>query len=375
MRIGIEAQRIFRPHKFGMDIVAIELIRQLQVSDSEDEYVIFVNPDADICIRETANCKIYYIKNKIYPVWEQLLLPRAVKRAKVDMVHCTSNTAPLRLNVPLVLTLHDVISLEPGAKYFMSLYQEIGRIYRRWLIPKIVSKCSRLITVSHSEVPHICKKIPAAKGKISVIYNGLDQRFRPTDEAERKKVRNKYQLPQQYIAFLGNTDPRKNIHHVLLAYCVYLKHSRKKAPLTILHFNESRLASLLHRLKITHIAPYIRTIGYLDFEDMPGFYSASDMFLFPSLREGFGMPVLEAMACGTPVITSDASSMPEIAGGAALLADPFNVDDIALNMLHLEESPETAEELRQKGLRRSKEFSWKTMAQQVSEVYKSVSVN
>ena len=371
MRIGIEAQRIFRPHKFGMDIVAIELIRQLQMLDKENEYVIFVNPDKDVCIHETANFKFHYISNNIYPVWEQLLLPRAVKQEKIDLLHCTSNTAPLRLSVPLVLTLHDVISLEPATKYFMSLYQEIGRMYRRWLIPKVASKCCRLITVTHNEEKLISKKIPKTSNKISVVHNGVDERFRPVSKSGKDIFRNKYQLPKKYMAFLGNTDPRKNIHNVFLAYSVYLKHSKCRIPLVVLHFGRKRLMSLLKMLQITHIESHIIMLDYLDFDDMPAFFSSAEIFLFPSLREGFGMPILEAMACGTPVVTSFLSSMPEVAGDAGWIVDPSDVDEIGLNILYLEEHPEMAEEIREKGLNRHRVFTWKNTAKNVLEIYKN----
>ena len=372
MRIGIEAQRIFRPHKFGMDIAAIELIRQLQKLDLKNEYVIFIKPDKDACIEETDNFKIHFIKKAIYPVWEQIHLPKAVKKTKVDLLHCTSNTAPLKLGVPLVLTLHDIISLEPRARYWMSLYQEMGRIYRKLIIPRVVPKCARLITVSGVEKQLISRMMPKVQNRISVIHNGVDGRFRPVDEIGQKKIREKYQLPDRYMSFIGNTDPRKNVHNVLHAYSIYLNHSKEKLPLVVLHLNEKRLMQLLKLLKIKNILPHIKILDYLDADDMPGFYAASEMFLFPSLREGFGMPILEAVACGTPVITSDVSSMPEVAGDAALLVDPFNADEIALNILYMEEHSEHAEELREKGLKRSREFSWKKMTGKVLEIYKEL---
>ncbi len=372
MRIGIEAQRIFRSHKYGMDIVAIELIRHLQKIDTENEYIIFVSPGKDICIHETVNFKIQYIKSSIYPIWEQILFPIAVKRANVDIVHCTSNTAPLKLCVPFVLTLHDIISLEPSTEYSMSFYQEMGRIYRRWLIPIIVSKCKHLITVSQIEKQHICQKMPETKNKISVIHNGVDRKFQPIDKIGQRVFHNKYQLPEQFISFIGNTDPRKNACNVLFAYSVYLKQSKDKTPLVILHFNKRQLMRMLKRLSIVHILPYIKLLDYLDVADMPAFYAASKMFLFPSLREGFGMPVLEAMACGAPVITSKVSSMPEVAGDAALLVDPFDMNDIALNMLFLEEHPEKVGDLRRKGLVHARDFSWENSTQKILETYKNV---
>ncbi len=372
MKIGIEAQRIFRPRKYGMDIVAIELIRHLQQIDCQNEYVVFVKPDIDISICETANFKIHYIKNDIYPLWEQILLPKAVKKEKIDFLHCTSSTAPLRLDIPLILTLHDVISLEPKEKMAMSFYQELGRIYRRRVIPKIVSRSKHIIAVSNTEKQHICDKLQVENDKISVVYNGVDSRFKPIHTDDVTAFLCKYQLPEYYIGFIGNTDPRKNLQHVLLAYSIYLEKSKSPMPLVILHYDKTKLHRLLKRLNMAHIFPNIRVLDYLAASDMPAFYSASSIFLFPSLREGFGMPVLESMACGTPVITSEISSMPEIAGDAALFVNPYHPEEIAESILYLENHPEKLQELSEKGKNRSAEFSWKKAASQVLDIYHKV---
>lgn len=369
MRIGIEAQRIFRSHKYGMDFAAIELIRHLQKIDRKNEYVVFVNHQEDICIQETDNFRIQFVKKGIYPVWEQVYLRHAIEQAGIELLHCTNNTAPIRVNVPVVLTLHDIISLESTARYKMSLYQELGRVYRKWVIPEVAPRCLYLMTVSQAERQSILRKVPVREDRIFVIHNGVSDNFKIMDSPVLAGFRKKYQLPEHYISFIGNTDPRKNIHNVLLAYAVYLKQSRIKIPLVILHYEEDQLTGLLSRLKIGYIRSHIRILAYLSTEDMPAFYGASDIFLFPSLREGFGMPVLESMACGTPVITSQISSMPEVAGDAALLVNPFDVDDMALNMLYLEEHPEIAATLREKGLKRVQNFSWEKMANQVLDVY------
>ena len=142
MRIGIEAQRIFRKKKHGMDMVALEFIRALQHMDKENEYYIFIKPDEDVCLEETENFKIVLLSALSYIDWEQIRLPIAVKKCKLDLLHCTSNTAPLFCSVPIILLLHDIIYLErhPLKSKTATLYQKSGNLYRRWLIPKVVKK-------------------------------------------------------------------------------------------------------------------------------------------------------------------------------------------------------------------------------------------
>ena len=163
MKIAIEAQRIFRPNKHGMDFVALESIRELQKRNDGNEYYILVAPGEDRCLEESSNLSIIEVKCPSYPLWEQIALPLAVKRLGADLLHCTSNTAPLWCPVPLVLTLHDIIYLEPRRHRSPSLYQEMGWHYRRLIVPRILKKCRKIITVSRFECERISKalQIPA----------------------------------------------------------------------------------------------------------------------------------------------------------------------------------------------------------------------
>ena len=151
MKIAIEAQRIFRPNKHGMDFVALEAIRQLQKIDRENEYFIFVAPGPDRCLEESDNLRIVEVKCPTYPLWEQVALPAALRKVKPDLLHCTSNTAPIRCSVPLILTLHDIIFLEKRQDTNKSTYQNLGRVYRRFVVPRILPKCEKIITVSQFE--------------------------------------------------------------------------------------------------------------------------------------------------------------------------------------------------------------------------------
>src|SRR6478672_11872506 len=166
MRIGIEAQRIFRPKKHGMDVVAIELIKNLQQLDHRNEYVIFSRKGVeDNTVIETSNFSLDKFSAVTYADWEQIQLPRKVKSKKLDILHCTANTAPLIGSTPLLLTLHDIIYLE-NVDFKGTAYQNLGNLYRRWLVPKIVNKASLILTVSEYEKENIVKRLRLPDEKV-----------------------------------------------------------------------------------------------------------------------------------------------------------------------------------------------------------------
>lgn len=374
MKIGIDAQRLFRKKKFGMDVVVLELIRYLQKADRANDYVVFVAPGENDCIVETENFTICWIQNKLYPVWEQIKLPAAAKSMNVDILHCTANTAPLWSRKPFILTLHDTISLEHRKfQKTKTWYQRIGNQYRRFLIPRTVKKAEHLITVSESEKQNIVRMLHLKPDFVSVVHNGVDERYKPvTDDFALACFRKKYRLPDRYIAFIGNTEPRKNVINMLKAYAEYLDTSVGKKTLAVLHNNTKTFETQLQDARAEHLRNNIVVLGYIDSADMPSFYSGADMFLYPSLREGFGMPILEAMACGTPVITSRTSSMPEVGGEAALYADPTDYKDIAEQMTFLETHPGKRENMIRDGFEQCKKFTWDEAARKVLCVYQKV---
>ena len=172
-------QRIFRKNKHGMDYVVLQEILEIQKMDTENEYFIFVKPGEDHCVKSTENVHVVEIACPSYPLWEQWALPRAAKKAKVDILHCTSNTAPIWCDFPLVLTLHDIIFLEPRDKQNKSLYQNLGWFYRRLDVPRILNKCQRIITVSNYEMENIINKLNIPRERMAMIYNGYNEWFRP----------------------------------------------------------------------------------------------------------------------------------------------------------------------------------------------------
>jgi len=379
MRIGIEGQRLFREKKHGMDMVALELVRNLQRIDTENEYVIFIKPDVDDSVlKETPNLKIIRLNGGFYPIWEQFALPIAARKAGCDLLHCTSNTAPIWTKMPLVVTLHDIIYMESSFLKILtgkgSLYQKFGNVYRRLIIPSVVRKSRKIITVSHFEKNRIGEFFGMKDDKrLTAVYNGVSEHFKPvTDEIELGRVKEKYHLPNRYFFFLGNTDPKKNTKGTLKAFSDFRKQTGEDIPLVMLDYDQTELELLLTEIGDSELIRHILLTGYVVNTDLPSIYSQCELFLYTSLRESFGIPMLEAMACGAPVITSTTSSMPEVAGDAALLVDPFMPEEITAAMIRLTTEEELRQTLIVKGFAQAAKFSWKAMAENVLKLYQEI---
>lgn len=375
MRIGIEAQRIFRAHKHGMDNAAVSLINALALVDRKNQYFIFVNdgPDKD-CLELSANFTVV-IKKASYVSFEQFHLPRLVARYGVELLHCTGNTSPIRCTVPLVLTIHDLIFFEknPLFAHGYSYYQRFGNYYRRRVISAVLKKLSKIITVSSFERNRILGLFPHLNSNdVRVIGNAAGSHFMADRPEENKSavLREKYALPREYGLFLGNTDPKKNTRDTLRAWQIACKKMKREIPLVIGDVDQQEAKS---RLRFSDAD--LQTMcfpGYIENKDLPAVMAEAKIFLYTSRRESFGIPILEAMASGTPVVTSNVTSMPEVAGDAAYLVDPYDLNSMADGFQRVLEDEVLGKELIQKGLERVQSFSWERSARELLDVYTEV---
>jgi glycosyltransferase involved in cell wall biosynthesis len=379
MKIGIEGQRLFRKKKHGMDMVALELIKNLQIIDKKNQYYIFVKPDEDNgVLQETANFKVVALEGGSYPTWEQIALPKAAKKYGCDILHCTSNTAPFFTDIPLITILHDIIYMESSylqiLKSSASTYQKFGNIYRKLVVPRVVKKSKKVITVSHFEKNRIGEFF-GMKGndKLDGIYNGVSEHFKPvTNKQELKRVKDTYGLPDKYFFFLGNTDPKKNTKGTLKAFSDFLKQTGSDHKLVMLDYDKVELHKLLVEINDPNLIHKIVLTGYVINTDLPAIYAQCDIFLYPSLRESFGIPMLEAMSCNVPVITSNTSSMPEVSGDAAHIIDPFKPVEITEAIVKILKDDVYKKSLCDKGIARSKQFSWHNMAKEYLKQYELI---
>ncbi|MEM6327974.1 MAG: glycosyltransferase family 1 protein [Bacteroidota bacterium] len=375
MRIGIEAQRLFRARKHGMDIVALELLRRLPTLATEHEFVAFVRPGEDRCLTSRDNLEVVEVEARSYPSWEQVALPRAAAEAGVDLLHCTANTAPLRSPVPVVLTLHDIIFLEGGSPLLRggTAYQRLGNQYRRATVPGAVRRAARVTTVSRYEAGRIAERFPEVANRLDVVSNAVGEHFAPVSDPVRlAEARGRYGLPSRFAFLLGNTDPKKNIPGAVEAYVRYAREAEAPVPLVVADLAPEALDAHLRTLGAMDLRDLFVLPGYVAHADLPAVYTLCDAFLYPSLRESFGLPILEAMASGAPVLTSDAASMPEVAGDAALLVDPRQPAEIAGALARLLTDTPLRRSLRETGRQRAAAFSWDRAAEEMLAVYRSV---
>lgn len=374
MKIAIEAQRVFRKKKHGMDIVALELIRHLQRIDRENEYFILVKPDVDNkVLEETSNFHIIEVSGGPYPVWEQYHLPKALKEIKPDVLHCTSNTAPIFTDIPLVLTLHDILYMQRIDFTKGTWYQRFGNLYRRWIVPRVIPKCRKVITVSTFEKKEIDEHFSLGPDLVEVIYNSYNPNFKPvTDQEKLQFYREKFQLPAEYILYLGNTHPNKNIRNVLKAFDLLHKETGEKIPLVMPDIDKAFLNQVLKEIGNPSLIQDIHLTGYVPNHELKYIYNLATLFLYPSFYESFGIPILEGMACGIPVIASNRTAMPEVAGGAAIIIDPEKPEEISQAIHRLLSDQDLYLKYKNAGLQRASSFNWHDTACKALEIYESV---
>jgi glycosyltransferase involved in cell wall biosynthesis len=258
--------------------------------------------------------------------------------------------------------VYDVIPLSfPGVSTRLD-----ALIYRRWL-PWMLPRLDTVITVSDSSRRDITRFMRVNPVRIHVIPGAVSPRWQPPDADALRAARAAYSLPERYLLYVGNVEARKNLQRVIAAYATL---PTDTPPLVIVGPHKWRYSAIV--AAAAELGDRLIFTGYVDDAHLPAVYGGALLFLFPSLYEGFGLPVLEAMACGTPVITSTASSLPEVAGDAALLVDPTDTDAIAAAMVRLLADADLQHELRKKGLARAADFSWPQAARRTLTAYQNL---
>lgn len=355
-----------------MDVVALELIRQIQMLDKKNDYLLFAKSgEENNSITDTDNFRKIFLRGATYPGWEQVSLPAAVRKNKLDLLHCTANTAPYTCPVPIIVTVHDVIYLQETS-FGGSAYQDFGNLYRKLVVPNAIRKAAKIITVSEHEkrvITEVCNTDPS---KINVIHNGVSERFNNGFSADAiTTFKKEWQLPVKFILVHGNTAPKKNTTGVIKAYVHYCSMINDPLPLVITDYPRTLVNHLLGELKRPELMQMIFTVGYVASEQMPLLYNCSSLFLYPSLRESFGLPVLESMACGVPVITSGIPAIREVGGDAATFINPEDPKAIAESIHDLLKNEQRKNILVKKGLERASHFSWRNAAVRLIELYNS----
>jgi glycosyltransferase involved in cell wall biosynthesis len=304
-----------------------------------------------------------------YSIAEQLALPIAVHRAGVTLFHAPHYVLPPLITCRSVVTIHDCIHL----MFPQYLPNRLAYAYARTSIGLAARRATRVLTVSESSKRDILKYVDVAPEKIDVIYNAYDERFgvEPREE-DVVRLRERYQLTDEFVLYAGNVRPHKNLERLIEAFNIVRRRGLDHLKLVLIGDEISKYASLRRAVHRYQLHKYVRFLGYLPEETLAVMYRLAGVFVFPSLYEGFGLPPLEAMASGTPVVTSNVSSLPEVAGDAAVLVDPYDAGAIADGIYAVLTDEQLRATLRRKGVARAREFSWERSVRRVREIYGEV---
>lgn len=368
MKIGIDARFAVHYPRRGIGTYSLHLLHAIIKENPHYQFFLYIDQrDGVLDLPSGKNVKICYLFPTLYPIWEQVILPFAILRDGLDLFHALGNTAPLFLlnKVKLVLTLHDVMFLDrnlniPKPKSF---YQRMGRLYRSLVAPINARCASTVITVSEYSRQDILRKISRIESEnVVVIYEAPDPRFLSAcgDFRERK---------ERYLLCLGAEDPRKNIFRITQAYLDALNSHNFDHDLIICGYINWE-GSPAHNLVLSSNANgRVHFLPFVSVEDLIELYKNASAFLYLSLYEGFGIPLLEAFSCGCPVIASNITSIPEIGGDAAIYVDPTDISAIQLALIKVCESDSLQMKLGSRGLLRVKNFSWQETAYKTLDIY------
>ncbi|HWQ15483.1 MAG TPA: glycosyltransferase family 1 protein, partial [Roseiflexaceae bacterium] len=296
--------------------------------------------------------------------WEQLLAPALLRLNGADVYHGVLNVVPLACPVPSVVTIHDL-----SAFLFPQTFRRVNRVYTRWAIRVACRRAARILAVSEFTKAEIVRWLRVPPERIAITYDACDADFAPPEPAELEAFRRAKGLPERFVLFIGTLEPRKNIPALLEAYARIAPET--DAPLIIGGARGWLYEPILAKAEALGLGEKLRFVGYVDRSEQRLWYAAATLFAFPSLYEGFGMPPLEAMACGTPVVTSSSSSLPEVVGDAGLIVPPHDVDALAGALRRLLADAELRAELRERGLAQARRFSWRETAERTLEVYRT----
>ena len=378
MKIGIDCRTILNPNggeRAGVGHYTYYLVKNLLKIDKTNDYVLFMDHRArGIRDFDQKNVKLKFFKFSEYKkylpfYYSHLAIAKDIKQEELDVLHAPANVIPMKYNGPTVLTIHDMaIYKHPswfpaGQKFSVNV-----------LVPSSIKRAKKVIAVSQSTKKSIVTLMKTDPKKISVVYEAGEKSKQPTNKAINKTLK-KFKLNENYIFSMGTLEVRKNVTRLIKAWeKICLKDPKKMAgwQLAIAGGKGYKFADVFKTIKTSKIGHKIRYIGYVSHEEKYALLKQAAVFAFPSLWEGFGLPVLEAMNTGTPVLTSRISSLPEVAGKAAVLVNPNKIDDISKGLEKLLKNKTTRTKYSKLGTTQTKKFTWQKTAQETLKIYLEV---
>jgi glycosyltransferase involved in cell wall biosynthesis len=366
VRVAIDARKL---HDFGIGTYIRNLLRQLARIDRETEYVLLCQePDLGVAAQLGENFRTVLEPSPNYSFREQIHVPWVLMRERPDVYHAPHYVLPTGVRSKSVVTIHDCIHL----MFPQYLPSRAAYAYARATMWSAAKRSARILTVSESSKRDILHFFNVPAEKVVVIYNAIDERFSiPPSEDDVARVRERYQLDQRFVLYVGNIKPHKNLVRLIEAFDE-LRGRFDDLKLLIIGDEISKWPALRRAVHRHKLHKQVRFLGYQPDETLAILYRLASVFVFPSLYEGFGLPPLEAMASGTPVVTSNVSSLPEVAGDAAVLVDPYQSSAIADGIERVLCDEPLRRELRAKGLARAHQFSWDASVRRVRDIYAQV---
>ncbi len=376
LKIVLDARRV---RDFGVGSYIRNLVHALAELDRENRYVLICGPlGAEEFAGLPANFQPLLYGRPDTGLVNQLSFSLFLRQFDADLFHLPLSLVPWGMPRPYVVTVHDIASL------LFAPVPDRWRTLRLFRFRRGLMRAARVIAVSSATRRDVERVVGVPAERIRQIYDAPDPRFLrdgtpqcEAEHAERRRVLERYQVNYPYILYAGAIRPQKNVPRLVEAFAV-LRGELENHPvyrdlrLIIIGDEIARYPAVRHAVIKTRVEHAVRFLGFLPFETLRVFYQCAAVFAFPSLYEGFGLPPLEAMACGTPVVTSNVSSLPEVVGEAAVLVNPENVFDIARGLREALLNESLRRELARRGFEQLKRFSWKTTASQVLEVYRDV---
>jgi glycosyltransferase involved in cell wall biosynthesis len=343
--------RLQSPHHFT--IIANREVADRLLCDPDRSTKVVVDIDADSKLGRVA--------------WEQWSIPRIVTRLGIDLVHSTGNVLPLLLRVPSVVTLHDLQYLE-----YPRNFSPLRRAYLRLVVPASVRRASAVIADSEFAKSSICRLLGTAGDKIHVVHLGGITEDLTSSSATRVDVEQKFQLTRPFFLSVGSSLPHKNLPRLIEAFAEVAADIPYDLVIVGENFSYKQLLEQCIGAAGLSGTGRVRLLGFVSRADLISLYRHAEAYVFPSLYEGFGIPALEAMDCGCPVLAARCTSLPEVIGEAGLLFEPTDVHDIARCLKTFYHDPAIRISLIEKGSRRAKEFSWERMARETLHVYEQL---
>lgn len=355
MKIAIDAQTILG-QKTGFGFYVKNLIDNLKKIDPKNEYIL-LRPETE---------KDFSTPQRF--IWDQFKVPKLARQARVDILHQPCFSAPLFYRGKIVITVHDLISMHfPKNLPFAS-----RMFYSKWM-PFTYRRADKIIAISEDTKKDIMARLHINEDKIKVIHSAVAPDFKVISDADYlAKIKVKYNTGDQFILDVGTLEPRKNLLFLVRAYNLAVQQAHIPHKLVLSGKKGWYYDDLFKLIRDLKLEDKVIFAGYVAEEDLPALYNAADLFAFPSLYEGFGFPPLEAMACGTPVISSNTSSLPEVVGEAGILLAPENEQVWADKMVEVISNQALRQKMRAAGLAQAQKFSWEETARQTIKVYQEV---